>query len=201
MPTLGPQDVESIMDLLESVQRAEAQGKVPAGSYQRYLNQFESEFEFNLPSGPRGEQGFTGRLDGQVTRAPWRGEHDMPGNFERRQKMANSMAEDAAMRESMRYSRKRGEDEPEGSYALSNYPGAALDIARVEGGFGSWGHAANFMDPQERMALQEKAKSWGQHQRKLLGMNTEDAGDFRGRRQAERGMQGRDRMRYLMRRR
>lgn len=37
---------------------------------------------------------FTGRIDRQVFDAPWRGEFDMPGNFERRQRMANSLAED-----------------------------------------------------------------------------------------------------------
>jgi hypothetical protein len=142
-------------------------------------------------------EGYSGRLDGGVTRAPWN-QSGGYGNFERRQQMGNSLAEDAAMRESMRYSRRRREDEPEGSFALSKYPGSEMDIMRVEKGFGSWGPASTFMDPQERMALQEKSERWAKHQRELLGMNTEGADEFRSRRTAERGLSGRDRMRYIM---
>ena len=73
-----------------------------------------------------------------------------------------------------------------------------MDIERVEKGFGSWGPAANFMDPQERMALQEKAKAWADHQRKLLGMpGRESPREFMGRNRAVRGLGNRDRMRYL----
>jgi hypothetical protein len=199
MGVIGPQEVQGMMDILDSVQRAERTGKAPPGSYQQQLDDFESQYEHSMDrTGTNPADGFTGRIDGGVTRAPWRGEYDMPGNFDRRQKMANSMAEDAAMRESMRYSRRRGEDEPEGSFALSKYPGSEMDIMRVEKGFGSWGPASTFMDPQERMALEEKSERWAKHQRELLGMNTEGADEFRSRREAERGLTGRDRMRYIM---
>lgn len=198
MPVIGPQEVQGMMDILDSVQRAERQGKLPPGSYQQQLNDFESQYDYSSPGATSGGDGFSGRIDGGVTRAPWRGEHEMTGAFERRQGMANSMAEDAAMRESMRYSRRRREDEPEGSFALSRYPGAEMDITRTEKGFGSWGPAATFMDPQERMALQEKAERWAKHSRERLGMNTEGADEFRSRREAERGLSGRDRMRYIM---
>ena len=202
MPTMGPQDVQGIMEMLDAMQRAEASGKLPPGSTQRRLQELESEYEYNLPQGQRGEQGFSGRIGNpDPVRAPWRGEYDRSGNFERRQTMANSMANDVALGRELSYSRKREEGEPEGSMVLANYPGAAMDIARVEQGFGSWGHAANFMDPQERMELQEKAKKWGEYQRKLLGIDTEGADEYRGRRQAERGLRGRDRTRYMMRRR
>lgn len=197
MGVIGPQEVQGMMDILDSVQRAERSGKVPPGSYQQRLDDFEREYDYSS-SGTDITQGFSGRIDGGVTRAPWRGEHEMTGAFERRQGMANSMAEDAAMRESMRYSRKRREDEPEGSFALAKYPGVEMDIDRVQKGLGSWGHAATFMDSQERKALQEKADRWAKHQRELLGINTEGADEFRSRREAERGLSGRERMRYIM---
>lgn len=38
--------------------------------------------------------------------APWRGEYDMPGNFERRQTMANSLAADEALRQGLSYQYK-----------------------------------------------------------------------------------------------
>lgn len=200
MPTMGPQDVQGIMEMLDAVQRAEAAGKLPPGSYDQRLQQLESEYEYNLPQGQRGEQGFSGRIGNpDPVRAPYRGEHDRSGNFERRQTMADSMANDAMLGRLLGYKRKREEGEPEGSMVLANYPGAEMDIARVEQGYGSWGHAANFMDSQERMALQEKAKKWGQYQRELHGTDTESPRDFRGRRSAERGLSGRDRMRYMMR--
>lgn len=197
---MGPQDVQGIMEMLDAMQRAEAAGKLPAGSTQRRLQELESEYEYNLPQGRRGEQGFSGRIGNpDPVRAPWRGENDMSGNFERRQGMADSMANDAMLGRLLGYKRKRGEDEPEGSMVLANYPGSEMDITRAEKGFGSWGHAANFMDPQERQALEAKAKKWGQYQRELLGTDTEGADEYRGRRRAEHGMRGRDRMRYMMR--
>ncbi len=201
MPTMGPQDVQGIMEMMDAIQQAEAQGKLPPGSSERRLQELQAQFEFGGGgTGRSANEGFTGRIGNpDAVRAPWRGEYDMPGNWERGQKMSDSMANDAMLGKLLGYKRKRGEGEPEGSMVLANYPGAEMDIARTEKGFGSWGHAANFMDPQERMALQEKAKKWAQYQRELLGTDTEGADEYRGRRRAEHGLKGRDRMRYLMR--
>ena len=202
MPTMGPRDVQGIMEMLDAIQQAEARGKLPPGSSQRRLQDLEAQFEYGGGgTGQSANEGFTGRIGNpDAIRAPWAGEYDMPGNWERGQKMADSLANDAMLGRLLGYKRKRREDEPEGSMALANYPGAEMDIARVERGFGSWGHAANFMDPQERMALQEKAKRWGQYARERIGIDRESPGDFRQRRRAERSLSGRDRMRYLMRR-
>ena len=59
--------------------------------------QRESEYGMRMPGDRPENDTLQGNIDGDVMRAPWRGEFDMPGNFERRQSMANSLAEDAAL--------------------------------------------------------------------------------------------------------
>ena len=210
MPSMGfTPEMENMMLMLDELMKPAMQNKLraagidPEQAREEFLSEMKSMSEYNTSRSPFAE-GFTGRIGNpDPVRAPWRGEYDMSGNFERRQDMADSMANDARLGMELGYSRKRGKDEnePEGSYLLSNYPGAAQDINMVEQGLGSWGHAANFMDSHERMALEQKAKAWAEHQRKLLGINTESPDDFRARNRASGGRSGRDRMRYLMRRR
>lgn len=53
--------------------------------------------------GDRFSDGFSGAVDGEVIDAPWRGTYDMPGNFERGQRMANSMANDALLDSGLSY--------------------------------------------------------------------------------------------------
>ena len=59
--------------------------------------QSNSEGMGQMDPGTREPQndGFTGRIDGQVMEAPWESSNLLPGNFERRQRMSNSLAEDA----------------------------------------------------------------------------------------------------------
>jgi hypothetical protein len=56
----------------------------------------------HMPTERRGSS-WSGAADGEVIRAPWRGEYDMPGNFERGQRMGNSLANDALLREGLSY--------------------------------------------------------------------------------------------------
>jgi hypothetical protein len=193
----GPQEVNEIMSILDAVYKAEAAGKVPPGTYESRMAELESQYEYSMPTGRDASDGFSGRIDRQVTPAPWRGEYDMPGNFERGQRMANSMAEDAALRESMKYARRRGDDEPTGTYALSRYPGAEQNIWRVEHGFGGQGYGARpeLMSQDERMAYEEGTAEWAKHQRMLLGM--EEPGAQLERARAGRGLSGRDRLNYF----
>ena len=140
MPLLSPQDVQGIMEMLESVQQAEAAGKAPPGTYEQVLGQVESEFEYSgSPPGRSANDGFTGDWTGaDPVRAPYRGEHDMPGNWERGQSMANSMAEDAMLREALGSKRKRTEDDYlEGQFPLAKYPGIENTIDVAAAGMGN----------------------------------------------------------------
>lgn len=89
-----PRDAEEaarIQAQLQGIQQAKAQ----------LMNEAESNSEGmgQMDPGTREPQndGFTGRIDGQVMEAPWEGSNLLPGNFERRQRMANSMANDAML--------------------------------------------------------------------------------------------------------
>ena len=189
MPLLGPQDVQGIMEMLEAVQDAEAKGKLPPGSYDQAVGQMESEFERSgSPPGRSGNDGFTGRIGNpDPVRAPWRGEHDMPGNFERGQHMANSMANDAMLRELMGSSRKRTEEDgPAGTYALARYPGLENAIAGAEMGMAPAGSGSGM--PATPGSVAER-KRWARIQRMKLGMDRAiGRGEHRG---FQRAMKGR----------
>lgn len=87
MPGLTDRD-QYFMGILRD-KKASAEQKAAA------MYQWQQESEgFNRRRGVEGS-GFSGSATGEVTGAPWRGEFDMPGNFERKQKIANAMAEDA----------------------------------------------------------------------------------------------------------
>lgn len=79
--------------------------------------------------------GFSGSLDGEVLDAPWRGPYDMPGNFERGQRTANSMANDAALGAGLSY---EYEYDPEKGVEVVYQPGVPL------GGPGGARHNAAF---------------------------------------------------------
>jgi len=205
-------EMENMMSMLDAIKSAGAQEKlVKAGmdparareqlqtAERELLGQMRSLSEFTIQRDPFAE-GFTGYIGNPpAEKAPWStSEYDMPGNYERRQKMANSMANDARLGMELGYTRKRREDEPEGTYALSKYPGVEQHINFVEQGFGSWGPASNFMNSQELQALREKAKEWAEYQRGLLGLPQRvDRKEFMAGNRAKRGMSGRERMRYM----
>lgn len=198
MPTLSPQDVEGMYDMIEALRKGEARERnpLPPGTADRYISQLRSEFEFSgSPPGQSANEGFTGDwTNPDPTPAPWRGEYDMPGNFERQQSMANSMAEDAMLREALGSERKRTkEDDVEGVFALSRYPGVDYAIWGAESGLAPAGlgmGASDFMgDPEDQRERAAKRKRWAKKQRELLGMDRRIGGDewksFR------RGMKGR----------
>lgn len=100
-----PGVVQNMMAYLEALNRvqpkseAEAQGVEMAK--QDLLSQMESRMEYGLrePGEPLPEQGFSGQIGNPAPiPAPYHGEYDMPGNFEREQRMSNSLANDAALR-------------------------------------------------------------------------------------------------------
>lgn len=175
MPLVSPQDVRSIMEMLEAVQRAEASGKAPVGSSDRYLGEMEAEFEYSgRPPGRSANEGFTGRIGNpDPVRAPWRGEYDMPGNFERSQHMADSMANDAMLRELLGSRRARTEaDDVEGTFAAARYPGLEYAINVAASGSGPPGSTAGiFMSPQQARAYADERKRWAAKQRELVGMD------------------------------
>lgn len=191
MPTLAPQDVQGIMEMLQAVQEAEAAGKMPPGSYERALGEAEYEFERSgSPPGRSANEGFTGRIGNpKPTKAPWRGEYDMPGNFERQQHMANSMANDAMLRELMGSSRKRTEaDDVPGTFALARYPGIEHAIAVAE-----TGQAPTGMMPDHRPESAAYRRAWARKQRELLGMDRRiGAREMRGFRRGTKGMGARE---------
>lgn len=194
MPVISPQDIQSIMEMLEGLPPEQLQGA---------LQQLESQSEYGGGIGRSANEGFTGRWDNpDPIRAPWAGEHDMPGNWERGQSMANSLAEDAMLRETGRSSRKRTkEDAPEGTYALSRYPGIDYAVSVAETGVGPMGGIGGIgMSPDARRESARKRKEWAAWQRHLAGMPQpiRDAGGWRRRNRAESGMSASDRVnRYL----
>jgi hypothetical protein len=60
--------------------------------------------------------------DPEPMRAPWRGEFDMPGNFERNQSMANSLAEDEALRTGLSHSFRYDPTKPYGVEVFKGSP-------------------------------------------------------------------------------
>lgn len=195
MPVMGPQDVQGIMEMLNSIQEAEAAGKLPPGSYERALGEAEHEFERSgSPPGRSANEGFTGRIGNpDPVRAPWRGEYDMPGNFERSQHMANSMANDAMLRELMGSKRARTEaDDVEGAFALSRYPGIESVIWGAEAGMGPVGAGAGSGQAMTPESAAER-KRWARKQRELLGMDRRiGIGEMRGFRRGTKGMGARE---------
>jgi hypothetical protein len=170
MGVMGPQDVRAIMDMLESIQEAEAAKKMPPGSHDRALAEVEYQFEGSgSPPGRSANQGFTGRIGNpDPVRAPWRGERDLPGNFERSQHMADSMANDAMLREVLGYKRGRTEDDDvEGTFALARYPGIESAIWGAEAGLAPRGYSGGGLSPEQQGAQ----RRWARKQREILGMD------------------------------
>ena len=211
MPVGMTPEMENMMSMQDAIRSPGAQEKlVKSGmdaaqassqlktAERELLGQMRSLSEFSIQRDPFAE-GFTGYIGNpKAEKAPWQGEYDMPGNYGRRQNMANSMANDAMLRNELSYTRKREADEPEGSFALSRYPGVEQHINFIEQGFGSWGHASNFMDSQELQALRAKATEWAEYQRGLLGLPQKvGRKEFRAGGRAKRSMSLRDRMGYL----
>lgn len=190
---MSPYEVQNIMASIDALQKMEAQGKTPPGSTEAALQGLRNRFEFSGKSvGDSANEGFTGRWTGEEpVRAPWRGEYDMPGNFERSQNMADSLAEDAMLRESMKYSYRlpKGDETPPGTYALARYPGIEHDIWAQEAGFAPKGmQNPMYRSPQQQQAEMAGRKRWAEHQRKLLGMGRPiDAREWR---KFNRGMKG-----------
>jgi hypothetical protein len=183
MGTLSPQAVQSSMQMLEAIQKLEAAGKLPPGSYDSAVSDMRYSSEYSGEAmGQSANDGFTGAIGNpDPIRAPWRGEYDMPGNFERRQHMANSMANDAMLRELMSYSRPRGQNEREGTYALSRYPGIEHAINTAAAGVDVRG---GLMTPE---SVKER-QGWAAEQARLLGMDRRIGRDeWQGFRRATKG--------------
>ena len=85
---------------------------MPEEERQGLIAQWQRESEGQMP-GARGREDFW-QADqyGRTVRAPWRGQFDMPGNFERKQNMANSMGQDALLREGLSYQYGHKEGDP-----------------------------------------------------------------------------------------
>jgi len=190
MPVLGPQDVQGIMEMIEALQEGEARERnpLPPGTAQRFIDQMESDFEFSgSPPGRSANQGFTGRIGNpDPVRAPWRGEYDMPGNFERQQHTADSMANDAMLREVLGSERRRTEEDYlEGTFPLAKYPGVEHAIGVAEAGMQPAGGGGGIMTPESA----EERRRWARRARELLGMDRRITGrEHRGFRRGTKGM-------------
>lgn len=90
----------AILNLLESLGGLAGDGD--AEGYVNALYDARNRYERQLPQERRGD-GWSGAYDGEVIRAPWRGEFDMPGNFERGQRMGNSLANDVMLDNELSY--------------------------------------------------------------------------------------------------
>jgi hypothetical protein len=98
-----PSAVTDIFAQIEALSKVKPKTEAEAAGLEQAKQQLMNEAQRvsegmdQMDPGSREPQndGFTGRIDGKVFDAPWRGEFDMPGNFERRQRMSNSLAEDA----------------------------------------------------------------------------------------------------------
>jgi len=190
MPVVSPYEVQQVYEMLENLRELEARGKVPAGTTESQMSALEGKYERGGDYGSSANQGFTGFIGNpEPTRAPWRGEYDMPGNFERGQHMANSMANDAMLRELLGYSRKRTEaDDVEGTFALARYPGLEFAISVAESGQMPAGMMPDFR-PERAAERQE----WGRKQRELAGMDRRiGAREARGFNRGTRGMGARE---------
>ncbi|HET6454987.1 MAG TPA: hypothetical protein VFI02_11335 [Armatimonadota bacterium] len=100
-----PSAVTDIFAQIEALSKVKPKTEAEAAGLEQAKQQLMNEAQRvsegmdQMDPGSREPQndGFTGRIDGKVFDAPWRGEFDMPGNFERRQRMSNSMANDAML--------------------------------------------------------------------------------------------------------
>lgn len=179
MAVLSPQEVQAIMEMLDAVQGAESSGKAPPGSYDRALGQIRDEYEWG-GGGQSANEGFTGMIGNPEP-------FGLPGgndsNFRRKQHMANSMANDAMLREMMGSSRRRTEEDgPDATYALADYPqlGFATDVAKS--GIGPTGSMAEiFMSPHEQVDYANQRRDWGYRQEAKFGRGPRrrtKAGDY-----------------------
>lgn len=146
----------------EAAARAQAAGKVPPPAPphpDEIAEQFRVE---SRDAGASATEGFSGRFGSpDPIPAPWGDD----SNYERRQRMADSMANDAMLGILMGSKRSRTkEDGPGGTYALSDYPGLkhAIDVA------------ASGVDVRGGLMTPESAaerKRWAAEQSRRLGMD------------------------------
>jgi hypothetical protein len=207
---MGPQQAQDIYEIIQAAQEAEAQWQQAAREaaiagrpappkppgVDQVISGLENEFENTMPAGRTGiSEGFTGRFDNpDPVRAPWRGEYDMPGNFERYQSMANSMAEDAALREAMGSSRRRTEeDDVEGRFALARYPGAEVPIWQALQGRTPAGWIDTGGTPQQKQARADERRAWGREAMEKLGTKYIDRDKWSGFLRSMRGRGARER--------
>jgi hypothetical protein len=140
MPFNQPARVNDIISQLESLAnikpKTEAEAIGLAQARQELMNRMKraSEGSLRMPGEELEGPGFEGNIAGEVVRAPWSGEYDMPGNFERRQRMANSLAEDAALNAGRSHSYGWEQGQPvvadwrkTGEAMAANSPGFARD--------------------------------------------------------------------------
>lgn len=195
MPVVTPQEVGGIFQILQALEEAEAKGKIPRGSTEAKMAEFASEYEYG-GGGTSANEGFTGRIGNpDPVQAPW---SSTPGfsNFERRQHMADSMANDAMLRELMKYRRARTEQDPaDGQYALARYPYLGHAMGAARGGMGGVGQMMPAgLTPDAAREYTNRRKQWAKEQAELLGMGgAPESGEVRGFNRAAGGMGARER--------
>ena len=145
-----PQRVMDIIGQLDSLSKVKPKNEEEAiglqQARQQLMNEMKSASEGmgQMDPGALEGDGFTGRIDGQVIDAPWRGEYDMPGNFERRQKMANSLAEDAFLGAGLGSEYKFDPTQPMEGKIISSSPAMAANMPEFMNN-----KTAYFMGPPE----------------------------------------------------
>lgn len=188
MPVMTPYDVKGIFDILEALEKLEAAEKVPPGTTEAKMRELQDQYGGAMPTaGTSANEGYSGFWTGEdPIEAPWGNDP----NFRRRQSMANSMAEDAMLREMLGSRRARTKDDKvEGTFAAAWYPGIDMAIWRAESGLGPVGTRGQ-MTPE----MTEAYKRWGAQQREYLGMPRRIGGKEWDRyRTATKGMGARER--------
>jgi hypothetical protein len=184
-----------MFDILQALEKAEMQKKVPPGTTEAKLHELSTQYEYGN-EGTSANRGFTGRIGNpDPIQAPWSATPDF-SNFERRQHMADSMANDALLRELMGYRRARTEEDPgEGQYALARYPYLGHAMGAARGGMGGVGQLAPMgMSPDAAREYTSGRRQWAEDQAALLGLApARDIGERMGFSRAMKGAGARER--------
>lgn len=147
----------AVLGLMDTLSRLA--GKGDAEGYYSALNAAEKSYERELPKERRGSS-WSGAADGEVIRAPWRGEGDMPGNFERGQRMGNSLANDALLRQGLAH---KYEYDPEYGVDVTYQPGVPLGGpggAKHNEAFTNSVHLSGPPDPAKMIQSPQSPGNW-----------------------------------------
>ena len=146
----------------EAAARAQAAGKMPPPA-PPHPDDVAAQFrDQQRDIGASATEGFSGQIGNpDAIEAPWGDD----SNFRRRQHMANSMANDALLGTLLGSKRGRtNEDGPEGTYAMTDYPGLKHAIDTAASGVDVRG---GLMTPESV----EERKRWAAEQARRLGMD------------------------------